>query len=1167
MTNQVRKNGKKRIILKWWHKILLILGCTALCVLAAWLLCEKIMAPSYVDTVKATLEIDKDAMESMKSQNSEYMEDVLDIRANLKTQLEDGGTGEEKKGLYYRSLYEELNKDPNVQDTVANHRDIEKMITIGTASGEDGKIASVRIQLDNTGDEALTDDDFRILLEEAGDTKRLRNAISEATGISVKLDKPTYYIPEPENAGNKAPEELTDEELRQVKITDKTEQSSVWVLSFKVSKADITDIPSDDVRSRYADTLNTEYEKKIKRNIIGDPSVIRNMISPDKNIVSVKNADDDAHQSIRIVINKESNQRMPDDVFRMLVQAAGDQFGKLVFGEIPEKDRMTRKIAYRGGLKDGVEGTKDPANYQFDDYEWIDADPADQNVRSDVWMVTVTFSKAAVDALPNRGEFYNREMDLQDLLAANMTDEHYRQIASEAGADVKPEELRKQISFPMTDNEKTLEVIVTSDNGQEEAVRIAAATIQQAVKVITGTLRVTDVTIRANTERNKYELGKVYGETENTETALPELWEVVSKAGAYVQSFYSDRPQFRTDMAMIADARALGLTDYFNKETGKDGESAELFEDLAKAWSKKELLSEEGQEAFTGIAGGSSPYTLTEQAVREAFFLEDDPQDLTGRTVLVHADTGMLIAFIREKIEGTSSGAENKLHKDLEGGKIDNETHEKAIELISSQKAVLLEAADGIADTIEADIIRQIDVLFFGYGGEKDAFRSIRSESGIITYTVTDEGLDHLKDDCYLNQPENQYSPEEMIRGLDSGDAYQQILQEADASGSGDVLKNSMEWSGDNRLTLRVSWSDKTTTGAVGRAAMTVLSRQMTKASDGRALRMVIDPNETRILREQARQNPPATLPTMVIAGIIALLISYIIFSRQPLFDSLVVILFVIFTFICIFPFYYLFINTISDNTKVAAGRINFLPEGIHLKNYERIFSQQELGDAVIVTVARTILGTALMVLTSAWAGYLVTKRKMWHRSFWYRALVITMYFNAGLIPWYTNMLMLGLTNNFLAYIIPGMVAPYNIILVKTYIESIPGSLEESAIIDGASTGKVFLRIILPLSIPILATIAIFGAVGNWNSFQDSLLLMGSSPKLYTLQHRLYIYLNQTTSINTEQISEQMAQNLMNNGVTTKYTIAMVTILPILLVYPVMQRYFVKGIMLGAVKG
>ena len=311
----------------------------------------------------------------------------------------------------------------------------------------------------------------------------------------------------------------------------------------------------------------------------------------------------------------------------------------------------------------------------------------------------------------------------------------------------------------------------------------------------------------------------------------------------------------------------------------------------------------------------------------------------------------------------------------------------------------------------------------------------------------------------------------------------------------------------------------------------------------------------------------PNTGLIMALAALIVLVVSFALFSQQPLFDTCVVIFFVLFTFICVFPFYYLFINTISDNNLVAGGQINFVPQGIHFRNYERILGQEELKNALVVTVSRTLLGTALMVLTSAWAGYLVTKRKMWHRSFWYRALVVTMYFNAGLIPWYTNMLMLGLTGNFLAYIIPGMVAPYNIILVKTYIESIPGSLEESAIIDGASTTKVFLKIILPLSVPILATISIFGAVGNWNSFQDSLLLMSSAPKLYTLQHRLYIYLNQTTSINTEQISEQMAQNLLNNGVTTKYTIAMITIIPILLVYPFMQRYFVKGIMLGAVKG
>ena len=289
------------------------------------------------------------------------------------------------------------------------------------------------------------------------------------------------------------------------------------------------------------------------------------------------------------------------------------------------------------------------------------------------------------------------------------------------------------------------------------------------------------------------------------------------------------------------------------------------------------------------------------------------------------------------------------------------------------------------------------------------------------------------------------------------------------------------------------------------------------------------------------------------------------------IFDAILILFFTVFTLLCIFPFYYLFINTISANDLVSSGLVNFYPRGIHLGNYIALKDVSDLGSSAIVTVARTIIGTALMVVVSAWAGYLVTKRSMWKRSLWYRSLVIIMYFNDGLFPWYMNMLMLGLTNNFFAYIIPGMVAPYNIILVKTYIESIPPSLEESAIIDGASTPTVFVRIIWPLSTPILATIAIFGAVGNWNSFQDSLLLMSNAPKMYTLQHRLYIYLNSSSNLSAVMsgstgASTQALSSLLNTKVI-KYTVSMVTIIPILMVYPFMQRYFVKGIMLGAVKG
>lgn len=282
--------------------------------------------------------------------------------------------------------------------------------------------------------------------------------------------------------------------------------------------------------------------------------------------------------------------------------------------------------------------------------------------------------------------------------------------------------------------------------------------------------------------------------------------------------------------------------------------------------------------------------------------------------------------------------------------------------------------------------------------------------------------------------------------------------------------------------------------------------------------------------------------------------------------------IFILFALVCIFPFYYLFINTISDNALVGAGRIQLLPKGIHVNNYIGLTKINGLGTSFIVSVARTVIGTVLMVGASALVGYLVTKEEMWGRKFWYRFLVITMYFNAGLVPWYMNMSMLGLTNNFMAYIIPGIISPYNIILVKTYIESIPAELEESASIDGAGYFRIFRCIIFPLCKPILATIAIFGAVGHWNSFTDSLILMSGKPELFTLQHRLYTYMNEATNLAAmiqqggSDIGNLATQASMNMR-PIKFTVAMATVIPILLVYPFMSKYFEKGIMLGAVKG
>ena len=169
------------------------------------------------------------------------------------------------------------------------------------------------------------------------------------------------------------------------------------------------------------------------------------------------------------------------------------------------------------------------------------------------------------------------------------------------------------------------------------------------------------------------------------------------------------------------------------------------------------------------------------------------------------------------------------------------------------------------------------------------------------------------------------------------------------------------------------------------------------------------------------------------------------------------------------------------------------------------------------------------------------------------------MYFSAGLIPWYMNLRMLGFLDNFWVYVIPGLVSPYNVILVKTFIEGLPPSLEESATLDGAGYTRVFISIIMPLITPILATLCIFSAVGQWNSFTDTMMLMPSG-KFYTLQFLLY-------KCNAQDANALANISTKQTALSVRMTVAMVVTFPILLVYPFFQRYFVKGIMIGAVKG
>lgn len=280
---------------------------------------------------------------------------------------------------------------------------------------------------------------------------------------------------------------------------------------------------------------------------------------------------------------------------------------------------------------------------------------------------------------------------------------------------------------------------------------------------------------------------------------------------------------------------------------------------------------------------------------------------------------------------------------------------------------------------------------------------------------------------------------------------------------------------------------------------------------------------------------------------------------------------FALITLICAYPFYYLIINSISANDLSANGLINFLPRKIHFQNYIDVLKMNGIGTAALVSVARTVIGTACTVLASAYLGFMFTQEKMWHRKLWYRLFVVTMYFNAGLIPMFMTMKTLHLTNSFWVYIIPAIVQPFNIIMVKTYVESIPRSLQEAAEIDGAGVLTVFFKVILPTSKPILATIAIWAAVGQWNSFQDTLIYI-TDQKLYSLQYLLYTYINQASSLASLVKSTGNAAAVANiatqqTPTSIRMTISVIVVLPILFIYPMFQKYFVKGIMIGSVKG
>lgn len=281
------------------------------------------------------------------------------------------------------------------------------------------------------------------------------------------------------------------------------------------------------------------------------------------------------------------------------------------------------------------------------------------------------------------------------------------------------------------------------------------------------------------------------------------------------------------------------------------------------------------------------------------------------------------------------------------------------------------------------------------------------------------------------------------------------------------------------------------------------------------------------------------------------------------------VALLVLFAILCFYPFYYLVIYSLSDSGQASQGMITLLPKGFTLENYRQVLHIPEIPRAFLVSASRSVLGATITIVCCSFFAYLVSRPEMYGRKFVYRLLIITMYVGGGLIPTYLVYREYGLRNNYLVYLLPSALSAYNVVLIKTYMESIPASLEESALLDGAEIGSCFWRIIFPLSIPIVMAVFIFSLVGQWNSWFDAHIYMTKRADLFPLQYILYRYLSQAQQLADRLLSDvgQNVDQIVLTPESVRMTVTVVALIPIMMAYPFLQRFFIKGIMIGAVKG
>jgi putative aldouronate transport system permease protein len=281
------------------------------------------------------------------------------------------------------------------------------------------------------------------------------------------------------------------------------------------------------------------------------------------------------------------------------------------------------------------------------------------------------------------------------------------------------------------------------------------------------------------------------------------------------------------------------------------------------------------------------------------------------------------------------------------------------------------------------------------------------------------------------------------------------------------------------------------------------------------------------------------------------------------IFDTVNATILIIFTIVIVIPLWNVIVSSFSSGRALAEGGFVFWPKEFSLENYQAVFRDDTIWQSFLISVLKTVIGVVTHVFFCAMIGYGLSKNNVRGRKLYVTMGVITMFFSGGMIPTYLLIKSLGLLNSFWVYIIPALFSYYDVVILMNFFRNVPDSLEESAKIDGAGDWGIFLKIFIPLSMPAMATIALFNGVSQWNDFLTTKLYI-TDEYLYPLQMKLYEIIVQSQTQSMQNIAGSVVIETTTKGV--QLATIVITTLPIVVIYPLLQRYFVSGMMLGAVK-